>query len=62
MKKEKIIYTLVIILIVVMGTEIGILRNRVKLYETRLDEIDEIYEREINETIETYEELLQEKQ
>lgn len=57
--KETIVYVLVIILILVMGTEIGILRNRVQLYEDKLNEIDSIYQQEINETIETYERLLE---
>lgn len=61
MKKiiENIIYILVIVLILVMGTEIGILRNRIKLYEDKLNEIDIIYQREINETIETYKNLME---
>lgn len=57
--KETIIYLLVIALIWVMGTEIGVLRNRIKLYEDKLNEIDSIYQQEINETIETYEKLLE---
>lgn len=57
--KETIIYILVIILIILMGTEIGILRNRLELYEDKLNEIDSIYQQEINETIETYEKLLE---
>lgn len=57
--KETIIYLLVIALIWVMGTEIGILRNRIKLYEDKLDKIDNIYQQEINETIQTYERLLE---
>ena len=58
--KETIIYILVAILIFIMGTEIGILKHRIKLYETKLDEIDSMYHREINETIQTYENLLKE--
>lgn len=57
--KETIIYLLVITLILVMGTEISILKNRIKLYEDKLNTIDSIYQREINETIETYEKLLE---
>lgn len=57
--KEIIVYILVIILIIVMGTEIGVLRNRLELYEDKLNEIDGIYQREINETIQTYEKLLE---
>lgn len=57
--KETIIYLLVIALILVMGTEIGVLRNRLELYEDKLDTIDGIYQREVNETIETYEKLLE---
>lgn len=57
--KETIIYLLVIALILVMGTEIGILRNRLELYEDKLDKIDNIYQQEINETIQTYEKLLE---
>lgn len=57
--KGTVIYILVIILILIMGTEIGILRNRIKLYEDKLNTIDSIYQQEINETIETYEKLLE---
>ena len=63
MKKEtidNIIYIMLVILILIMGTEIGILENRIKLYEEKLDTIDSMYHREINETIQTYENLLKE--
>lgn len=59
-KKETIIYILVSILILIMGTEIGILRNKVKLYENKLDKVDKYYQEEINETIRTYEAILEE--
>lgn len=57
--KETIIYILVIILILIMGTEISVLKSKIKLYEDKLDTIDSIYQQEINETIETYEKLLE---
>ena len=57
---ENIIYILAVILIFIMGVEIGRLRNKIKLYEEKLDIIDSMYHREINETIETYENLLKE--
>lgn len=56
--EEIIIYILAIILIIA-GTEISVLKNRIKLYEDKLNEIDGIYQREVNETIETYEKLLE---
>lgn len=57
--KEIIIYILAIALILIMGTEISALKSRIKLYEDKLNEIDSIYQQEINETIETYEKLLE---
>lgn len=57
--KETIIYLLIITLILVMGTEISALKSKIKLYEDKLNAIDSIYQQEINETIETYEKLLE---
>ena len=57
--KEIIIYILAIALILIMGTEISALKSRIKLYEDKLNEIDTIYQQEINETIQTYEKLLE---
>lgn len=56
--EEIIIYILAIILIIA-GTEISVLKNRIKIYEDKLDKIDGIYQQEINETIQTYERLLE---
>lgn len=60
-KKETIIYILVSILILIMGTEIGVLRHQIKLYENKLDKIDSYYQEEINETIRTYEAILEDR-
>ena len=59
-KIDMIIYILVSILILIMGTEIGILRHQIELYENKLDKIDSYYQEEINETIRTYEAILEE--
>ena len=59
-KIDMIIYILVSILILIMGTEIGILRHQIELYENKLDKIDSYYQEEINETIRTYEAILAE--
>ena len=59
-KIDMIIYILVSILILIMGTEIGILRHQIELYENKLDKIDSYYQEEINETIRKYEAILAE--
>lgn len=58
MKTETIIYILVVILIFIMGMEINFLRETIKEYQRKIEIIENTCQQEIEETIETYRQVL----
>lgn len=56
---DNLLYILTLVLILSMGMKINILQEEVENLKSENNTLKEIYQREINETIETYTKMLE---
>ncbi len=56
---DSILYLIMLLLILAMGMKISILEEKIEKIIIEKEELQEMYQREINETIETYEKMLE---
>lgn len=56
---DNLLYILILVLILSMGMKINILQEEVENLKSENNTLKEIYQREINETIETYTKMLE---
>lgn len=56
---DSILYLIMLLLILAMGMKISILEEKIEKIIIEKEELQEMYQREINDTIETYEKMLE---
>lgn len=56
---DSILYIIMLLLILAMGMKISILEEKIEKIIIEKEELQEMYQREINDTIETYEKMLE---
>lgn len=55
---DNLLYFIMLLLILAMGMKINILEEKIEKVIAEKEELQQMYQREINETIETYESVL----